>query len=206
MHGIVRQSGGFLSVESTPGQGTVFRVFLPRADDLVLAIPDPPARGAAATTTMDRGIVLVVDDEAAVRRLAERALARAGWDVLAAESGDRALALLAERGVERLAGLVTDMAMHGMDGVAVLRAVRTRMRQPELPVLLVSGYAPARLRDALAGEAGVAVLAKPYALSELIEAFATLPLPRGKMLPCSTMSILREPATLSIATRQVSNI
>ncbi len=203
VHGIVRQSDGFLDVESAPGRGTSFRVFLPRADDRAMSIPDPPVPGTAPPVgRVERGTVLLVDDEAPVRRLAERALARAGWDVLAAESGEQALALLAERGVQRLVGLVTDMAMHGMDGIEVLRAVRASMKQADLPALLISGYARAALRDALGGEEGVTFLAKPYALGELVDAFAALALPCEIQGP----SISREPADLSVATEQVSNI
>jgi two-component system cell cycle sensor histidine kinase/response regulator CckA len=111
------------------------------------------------------GTVVLVEDEDALRRLAERVLARAGHAVLPADSAEAALALL--EAAARPAILVSDVAMPGMDGVALARGLRSRW--PDLPVLLLSGYAEAALGADLAGE-GFHFLAKPYAPAELLAA------------------------------------
>jgi two-component system cell cycle sensor histidine kinase/response regulator CckA len=175
VHGIVRQSDGFLEVDSQPGEGARIRVYLPRWDDLAVSIPSPPLHAEPPHAAgSGQGTVLLVDDDEPVRRLAERALSRAGFAVIAADSGEAALAALAAHAASGLVGIVTDMVMHGMDGVQVVRAARALLGARDLPALLMSGYAEASLRDALASEGNVAFLAKPYALRELVEAFAAV--------------------------------
>ncbi len=195
VHGIIRQSDGFLAVESEVGRGTRLRIYLPRFDGEPMRIPRLPEPAATTSSALPgvalepasasptseltkipaRGMVLLVDDEEPVRRLAERALARQGWRVLSADCAEQAL--------ERLDGLaagevpqaiISDMVMPGMDGTALVRAVRARLALPSLPALLVSGYAEASLRDALINEGGVAFLGKPYALKQLTERLAEL--------------------------------
>ena len=123
--------------------------------------PDPPAPDTQQRT------VLLVDDEDPVRRLAERALTRRGWNVLAAASADDALALARADGtIETISAVISDVVMPGMDGAALVRALR--QSRPDLPAILVSGYAEAALRRELGG-AGVVFLAKPYALRELVD-------------------------------------
>ncbi len=186
VHGIIRQSDGFLNVESEVGEGTRVRIYLPRWDGQeAVAIPRVPrlaTLGAAAVPVAapsppirsDR-YVLLVEDEEAVRRLAERTLARQGWRVLAADSGEAALALLAKAdaasvaqgaGKLRLAAVVTDMVMPGIDGATLVRMLRERLGAPHLPAILVSGYAEETLRRDL-GSAGTVFLPKPYSLKDL---------------------------------------
>ncbi len=174
VHGIVRQSDGFLGVESTPGNGTRVRVYLPRWDGGDVAIPAPPAMPAFATPTPDptatSGIVLLVDDEPSVLRVAARALARRGWQVLAADSAESALDLLGGESPPALAAIVTDLVMPGQDGTALVRAVRTRLGAPTLPAILVSGYAAESLQCEVAGalgEHGTSFLPKPYDIAAL---------------------------------------
>ena len=165
VHGIVRQSGGALQVTTKLGEGTTFRVFLPRhvgADEPAVAEPAPVAAEPLATTLR----VLLVDDEAPLRRLAERALTRDGMEVRAAEDAEGALGVLDDGFVPDV--LVSDVAMPGMDGAALARAARVRL--PGLRVVLVSGYAEASL-EGRALEPGTAFLAKPYrhaALADLV--------------------------------------
>ncbi len=170
VHGIVRQSGGFLGVESEPGRGTSLRIYLPRHDGEKVSIPDPPEpRAAAPACPAARGTVLLVDDEEPVRRLAERALVRHGWQVLSADNGETALALLDQATPAPIVAVITDMVMPGIDGTALVAAVRARLGLPRLPALLVSGYAEASLREALAEGQGMQFLAKPFALKQLVE-------------------------------------
>jgi two-component system cell cycle sensor histidine kinase/response regulator CckA len=108
--------------------------------------------------------VLLVEDEAPLLKLAERALRRAGFDVMSAASAEDALDLL-DQGGPRPIALVSDVVMPGMDGLAL--AARLRERDPELPVLLVSGYAEVALGRDLAAER-LKLLPKPYGLADLV--------------------------------------
>ncbi len=180
VHGIVRQSGGFLIVESAPGAGTRVHIHFPRvAAPLVVApkavapeavipeavIPEAPPVMAAPGREEDAATVLLVEDEAPVRRLAERALRRRGFAVRAADSAEAALALLEDGTRPDL--VVSDVMMPGMDGPALLATLRRRW--PDLPAILVSGYAAQGARRALAEEEAI-FLAKPYTLAALAEA------------------------------------
>jgi two-component system cell cycle sensor histidine kinase/response regulator CckA len=174
--GIVRQMEGFVTVDSTPGEGTTFRVYLPRVDapdeaDIRQIAPTPialPSYNAGAPPA--RGALLLSEDEDMIRVLAAGVLAGDGWEVIQASSGDEALEVIANRQAP-LAALITDMVMPGADGEAVVHAARARW--PGLPVMVTSGYA-----ESLGGEGldrlGVAWLAKPYNMSGLVRAAARL--------------------------------
>ncbi|WP_372618636.1 ATP-binding protein [Falsiroseomonas sp.] len=182
VHGIVRQSGGFIAAESRVGIGTTFRIWMPRHDGpaepmtatsapvkAVRASPPPPAPVAAAPSGRT---VLLVEDEPALLRLAERALRRAGFEVLTAGSAEEALDMM-ESGAPKPIALVSDVVMPGMDGLAL--AARLRERDPDLPVLLVSGYAEVALGRDLTAER-LKLLPKPYSLADLVaELKAILP-------------------------------
>ncbi len=184
VHGIVLQSGGFVAVESEPGQGTRMRVYLPQWDEAdPLAIPRPPAAAAApnaftppvplgtakrpepvlaaeAAVTASpaaRGTVLLVEDEDTVRRVAERSLSRQGWQVLSAETAEAALTILAQARPAALAAVVTDLMMPGMNGAALVRAVRDLLGMPGLPAIVVSGYAVETLQREIAAEVNAGV-------------------------------------------------
>jgi two-component system cell cycle sensor histidine kinase/response regulator CckA len=177
VHGIVRQSDGFLAVESELGQGTRMRVYLPQHEDadampLLRRPPDPPPFAPAIPAGQPRDhdppllpLLLLVDDELPVLRLAERALARRGWEVLSAGSAEQALALLDPPTLRRLTALVSDVVMPGMDGPALVRELRRT--RPDLPAILASGYAHDALRAQLASE-DMHFLPKPYTLQTLI--------------------------------------
>ncbi len=176
VHGIVRQSDGFLAVESEIGRGTRFRLYLPRHDVAELVAPPPAPKPASVAVPVaprpgsDRGrTVLLVDDEDMVRGLAERALRQRGWEVLSADSAEAALALLECRRANSArpppSVLVSDVVMPGMDGTALVQAVRADY--PELPAILVSGYAEEALRQDCTGP-GIVFLSKPYTLKALL--------------------------------------
>ncbi|WP_424134038.1 ATP-binding protein [Roseomonas chloroacetimidivorans] len=166
VHGIVRQSGGALQLHTRPGQ-TRFRIHLPRHEGEPEPAPPPPAPAQAEPTHRH---ILLVDDEAPLRRLAATALERAGHRVTQAEDGDSALELL-DSGLQPGA-IVSDIAMPGLDGIALARAARAR--QPHLPVVLMSGYAEAALDQDMTGD-NLHFLSKPYRPAQLVEMVAKLP-------------------------------
>ncbi|MBB5693336.1 ATP-binding protein [Muricoccus pecuniae] len=171
VHGVVRQSGGALQVESRPGL-TRFRIFLPRHDGKAGEEPAPAPAAAPVATRNEAGRhILLVDDEAPLRRLTAVALERAGHRVTQAEGGEEALELI-EEGLEPGA-VISDISMPGLDGLALARAVRDR--RPGLPVVLVSGYAEAALGEDL-GRDGILFLAKPFRPAQLVELVSGLPL------------------------------
>ena len=139
----LRAAGGILALGGRVGQGTVARLFLPLADP-------PPSPDPAA--------VWLVEDEPVLRRLMQRALLGAGWRVSAAGSAEAALAAIGPA-TPRPAALLCDLSLPGMDGLALLRALRRRW--PELPAVLMSGY------DSVLLPPGAGFLRKPFALAEL---------------------------------------
>jgi two-component system cell cycle sensor histidine kinase/response regulator CckA len=133
VYGVVKQSDGYVWVDSEPGRGAAFRIYLPLTDAELPAPASPPGpRDAPAGQT-----VLVVDDEPMVRSMAVRGLREAGYLVLEAESGAQALALMERHGAEvRL--VLTDVTMAEMGGRELGR--RLAEERPDLPLLYMSGY------------------------------------------------------------------
>ncbi|MEH3048436.1 ATP-binding protein [Sphingomonas adhaesiva] len=168
VYGIVKQSGGYIFADSKPGQGATFTIYLPvhtaSAGEATPAAK-PSARAKAGGDLWGTGTILLVEDEDMVRAVAERALARQGYTVLAAENGEAALELLA--GVDRPTIIITDVMMPVMDGPTLARAVR-RM-YPNIPILFMSGYAEEQLRRSIDLD-NVAFLPKPFSVQQLAEA------------------------------------
>jgi two-component system cell cycle sensor histidine kinase/response regulator CckA len=172
VHGILRQSGGYLTVQTAQGAGTTMTVYLPRWDGVVDVAPSTAVPTHASG---DGRAVLLVEDEHLIRTVAERALTRRGWLVLSADSGEEALELLTPL-APPLAAIVSDMVMPGMDGAALVRAARARTGIADLPAILVSGYAAEHQRKAMAGLDAV-FMAKPYAMQELADRLAAIARP-----------------------------
>jgi PAS domain S-box-containing protein len=155
VYGIVRQAGGWVALRSRPGAGTVFRVYLPEAEAPGARPADVAARreGPAPRGTET---VLLVEDDAMVRRVAVRTLRGAGYTVLEASGGDEALRAAAGARVDLM---VTDLVMPHMGGEALAR--RFRAEHPRARVLLISGYTDHEVDPAALGR-GVAFLQKPF--------------------------------------------
>ncbi len=159
-YGTVRQHGGFFTVESAPGAGSAFHIHFPRATG-----PEPAAPWPAAETV--RGgteTLLVVDDERLIRDVAVRTLRRLGYDVLEANDGIAALEV-ASASPHPIQLLVSDVVMPGMDGL--LLAQEMRNRQPDLPVLLMSGHVTDAAVQAAIDARKVSFLPKPFTAAAL---------------------------------------
>ncbi|WP_431272633.1 ATP-binding protein [Dankookia sp. P2] len=165
VQGIVAQSGGHIAVESRLGEGTTFRIHLPR--QAAVAAPKAEAAEPPAAAPAPGGPILLVEDDAPLRLLGARLLERGGHAVLAADSAEAALDLVGAGAVPAL--LVSDVAMPGADGVELAR--RLRRRWPALPVLLLSGYAEAVLDRDLGAE-GFRFLDKPFGPPKLLREVA----------------------------------
>jgi len=165
VYGIVKQSGGFIFAESEVGTGTSFVIYLPvhKAEGADAAPPTPVRE--RPTELWGSGTILLVEDEAMVRAVAERALTRHGYRVVTATNGEEALECL-EAG-EAFDLLITDVVMPTMDGPTLVR--HARGRYPELPILFMSGYAEEQLRKSIDIE-NVAFLPKPFSVQQLAEA------------------------------------
>jgi two-component system cell cycle sensor histidine kinase/response regulator CckA len=165
VYGIVKQSGGWIFADSRPGQGATFTIYLPV--HAAGAAPKAPVRVVVAkpADTWGTGTVLLVEDEAMVRAVAERALTRQGYQVLTADNGEAALEVLETSGRPDL--LISDVVMPTMDGPTMVRHVRERY--PDLPVLFMSGYAEEQLRKSIDLDR-VAFLPKPFSVQQLAEA------------------------------------
>ena len=160
VYGIVKQSEGYISVESAPGQGTTFRIYLPRVEAPAAAAPAPSEKPASTTGSET---ILLVEDEESVRRLARAFLENRGYQVLEARDGAHAVEICQNRG-QRIHLMVTDVVMPKMSGREL--AQRVASLRPEMRVLFVSGYTGDSLT--LPGP-HVAFLEKPFGPSDLIK-------------------------------------
>ncbi|HKH91801.1 MAG TPA: PAS domain S-box protein [Gemmatimonadaceae bacterium] len=159
VYGIAKQSSGYVWVQSVPGEGSTFTIYLPRAT----AVP-PTADDEATWSPPGSDVVLLVEDEDGVRRVARRALEMQGYRVLEATGGAEALELACSNPAIGL--LVTDVMMPGFLGPALAESVREIV--PGLPVLYMSGHADEGARDGLVDPA-IPFLAKPFTPSQLAQ-------------------------------------
>ncbi len=160
VYGIVRQHGGAIGVESTPGRGTTFRIYLPRVQEAPAPSPEIPSGGPPGGNET----ILLVEDEASVRRLVRRSLEQLGYTVLEADGHEAARALCLGY-KDRIHLLVTDVIMPKVSG-RQLAASLLELR-PELKVLYLSGYSEEQIARARVLEAGLNFLAKPFTLEAL---------------------------------------
>lgn len=172
VYGIVKQTGGFIFPYSTVGKGTTFRIYLPRyfetpAEAKAEAEAVAAATAAEPTDLTGKGTILLVEDEDAVRTFAARALATRGYDVLQAESGEAALAI-----VDSFKGqidlIVSDVVMPNMDGPTLIKELAGRL--PGVKIIFVSGYAEDAFAKSLDPTQEFHFLPKPFSLKQLAAA------------------------------------
>jgi PAS domain S-box-containing protein len=159
VHGIVKQSGGEIEVQSEVGRGSTFTIFVPTTDDGEPAAVEPPP---AASRGAER--ILVVDDDTGVRLLTKRLLERAGYSVLTAEDGYDALNVLTAHG-STIDLVLTDVVMPGMSGREL--AERLWHDRPAMRVLFMSGYTEEAIERHGVLERGTHLISKPYSAVEL---------------------------------------
>jgi CheY-like chemotaxis protein len=167
VYGIVKQSGGDIAIDTEPGRGTCITISFPALSASDAVVGDTPRRIAGGND--EKGRILLVEDELAVRRAAIRILTRRGYEVIEACSGPDALKQLDAHGGS-ISLLLTDVVMPGMNGRELADIVAAR--HPEAGVLFMSGYTDDEiLRRGLLGRE-VAFLTKPFSPEALVEAVA----------------------------------
>jgi two-component system cell cycle sensor histidine kinase/response regulator CckA len=163
VYGIIKQTGGFVSVESQLRRGASFKILLPRWKGEAAKSVDAGGEARRRDTTGAAG-VLLVEDEDAVRLFSARALRNKGYKVIEARSGENALELLEKAGAS-IDVLVTDVVMPQMDGTELVRRVREKI--PSMKVICISGYAEETIRKKLVSAEDIHFLPKPFTLEQL---------------------------------------
>ena len=164
VYGIIKQSGGFIFVDSEVGKGSTFTIFFPTYDKPEVTVPaivnvvEPRPNAPAG------GMILLVEDEAPVRAFASRALKLRGFQVLEAENAEEALSIL-EDGELTIDVIVTDVVMPGLDGPSWVKIAQES--RPDIRVVFVSGYAEDNFAEDQAAIPNSVFLPKPFSLDEL---------------------------------------
>jgi two-component system, cell cycle sensor histidine kinase and response regulator CckA len=173
VYGIVKQTGGFVYVDSETGKGTSFHIFLPRYRPELEVHPEVVAANGAAKEAKPRadltgqGTILLVEDEEGLRSLNARGLRSRGYSVIEASNGIEAMEALEQKnGAVDL--VVSDVVMPEMDGPTLLKTMRGR--NPDLKIIFVSGYAEDAFEKSLPENQQFAFLPKPFTLSQLVAA------------------------------------
>jgi two-component system cell cycle sensor histidine kinase/response regulator CckA len=161
VYGIIKQSGGYVFVQSEPGTGTAFTIYLPRVEGTSDLRGETPA---SQSTAGGSETVLLVEDEDSVRQLVRETLQSRGYRVLEASNGNAALSLAASHS-EQIHLVITDVVMPGLSGHELIqKLIPTR---PTMKVLYLSGYAQDAFPASLAAEGQKAFLQKPFTLQSL---------------------------------------
>jgi two-component system cell cycle sensor histidine kinase/response regulator CckA len=164
VYGIVKQTGGFIFVDSAPGHGATFSIYLPRHVPTAADAPPKPKAPSPPPDLTGAGVVLLIEDEAPVRAFAARALRLRGYEVFEAASAEEALTMLDAPDFD-VDVIVSDVVMPGMDGPSCVR--EARKKRPGVRVVFVSGYAEDALKRGMEGLENCLFLPKPFSLNEL---------------------------------------
>jgi two-component system cell cycle sensor histidine kinase/response regulator CckA len=164
VYGIVKQSGGFITVDSAVGKGTSFFIYLPRRKVEAGEAAVVEAAPAAARDVTGQDTILLVEDEEAVRSFAARALRMRGYNVLEAGGGEEALDIV-KADQTKIDLIITDVVMPNMDGPTMVRHVK--QLKPDLAVIFMSGYAEEAFRRSDQSSEDIHFLPKPFGLKQL---------------------------------------
>jgi two-component system cell cycle sensor histidine kinase/response regulator CckA len=180
VYGFIKQTGGFIYVDSQPGAGATFRIFIPRYIPTVDDAPPPPFSDATApklagaiaaaeearrTDLTGRGTILLVEDEEGLRVLNARGLKSRGYDVIEAGNGVEAIDALERQG-GNVDLVVSDVMMPEMDGPTLFKELRKR--HPDIKIIFVSGYAEDAFQKSLPDPDKYDFLPKPFTLKQLV--------------------------------------
>ncbi len=166
VYGIVKQTGGFVFVDSEPGSGASFSIVLPRhqGTEAVNVVKPADLDSQSQRDLTGTGTVLLVEDEDPVRMFSARALKNKGYKVIEAKSGEAALEIIT-MGEETVDLLITDVVMPKMDGPGLIKEVREI--HPDMKVIFISGYTEDAFRKRLGHDSDIHFLAKPFTLKQL---------------------------------------
>jgi PAS domain S-box-containing protein len=169
-YGIIQQSGGTISLSSVPGSGTEFVIHLPVFEEAasenkqgapMAAAPAKPTAGAGRKET-----ILLVEDEATVRKLASEVLRKSGFQILEAGNGEEGLAIFNAQ-PDQIDLVVTDVVMPKMSGLTMARQILSRL--PEAPIVFMSGYSEDAISDLNMPDRNCVFLHKPFSVANLLE-------------------------------------
>lgn len=168
VYGIVEQSGGHLTVDSTVGEGTTFSIYLPTTTEKPSAVITPAAKAASEKPSdlAGSGTILFVEDEENVRTIAAKTLRKRGYTVIEAGDGEEAYEIL-EDGEYSFDLMVSDVVMPAMDGPTLLRKGRPLLGDAK--IVFISGYAEEEFSEILSEHPDITFLPKPFTLLELAQ-------------------------------------
>ena len=165
-YGIVKQSGGYIFVDSKLGEGTCFTLLFPVADKITITSAPEAAPKKDMSANFGEGVVLLVEDEAPVRAFASRALRLRGYTVLEADSAESTLKILEDEGLA-VDLFVTDVVMPGKDGPSWVK--EALVMRANVRVVFVSGYAEDKFDDTTNVISNAVFLPKPFSLNDLTD-------------------------------------
>jgi len=168
-YGIVKQTGGYIFVDTEVGRGTKFSIYLPRHVRSAAEQAEVQKQEAAEKVAPDltgAGVIMLIEDEDAVRMFATRALKNKGYTVVEARSGDHALEVL-KTYTGKIDLIVSDVMMPGMDGPTAMREIKKQL--PSIKAIFISGYSEDKLRENFESGEEVHFLPKPFSLKQLAE-------------------------------------
>ncbi len=168
VYGIIKQTGGYIYLKTSPRKGTSFHLYIPRLHDSATDTPEEGSEQPDAQDLTGAATVLLVEDETPVRIFAARALQNKGYHVLEADCGESGIEVY-EANHQRIEAIITDVVMPGMNGPAMIDALDETFSDSmrNVRVIFMSGYTEEAFADGYDGEREFNFLSKPFTLKQL---------------------------------------